>query len=139
MLDFDALLERDKIQSNDVQTVGEFTYYEDKTKPIFDCKTIELEVDCNAKRDDAIPYGYYKCIKRYSKKYGWHIHITNVPNRDLILIHNANYSRELLGCVGVGEKHIDIDKDGLLDVTNSKNTLKKLMLIVADEFILKVI
>lgn len=139
MLEFDALLERYHDKATATQTPGEFTYYQDRIKPIFDCKTIELEVDCNAKRDDAIPPGLYPCEKRYSKKYGWHIHIKEVPNRDLILIHNANYSRELLGCVGVGEKHLDIDKDGLLDVTNSKNTLKKLMAIVPEKFILKVV
>jgi hypothetical protein len=139
MFEFDALLKRDHGKATATQTPGELTYYQDRIKPIFDCKTIELEVDCNARRDDAIPPGLYKCVRRHSAKYGEHVHITNVPNRDLILIHNANYSRQLLGCVGVGEKHADIDKDGLLDVTNSKNTLEKLMAIVHDEFILKVI
>ena len=106
---------------------------------VFKCKTIELEVDCNAVRDDAIPAGYYKVVKRWSKKYGWHFHITEVPNRSLILIHNANFSRQLLGCVAVGASHTDIDGDGLIDVTSSKSTLKRMNKILPDEWILKII
>jgi hypothetical protein len=139
MFEFDALLQRLHHLATPTQTPGEFTVYQDNIKPIFDCKTIELEVDCNAVRDDAIPPGTYTVVKRWSKKYEWHFHIKDVPNRDLILIHNANFSRQLLGCVGVGEKHMDIDKDGLIDVTNSKETMKKLLAILPEKFILKVI
>jgi hypothetical protein len=135
--DYDALLKRQK--STETQTLGAFTYYQDRIKLIFSCKTIELEVDCNAYRDDAIPSGYYKVVKRYSKKYGWHFHITGVEGRTLILIHNANFSRQLLGCVGVGASHKDIDKDGLVDVTSSKSTLKRMNKIFPNEFILKII
>ena len=135
--DFDVLLRRQP--STETQTLGEWTIYQDRIKPIYDCKTIELEVDCNAKRDDAIPNGYYRVIKRWSKKYGNHFHILNVPNRSYILIHNANYSRQLLGCVAVGRKHADIDGDGLQDVTSSKATLKELNELLPEQFILKII
>lgn len=134
--DFDALLKREK--STETQTLGEFTYFEDRVRVTFTCKTIELEVDCNAVRDDAIPRGYYTVVKRYSPKYKWHFHITDVPNRSLILFHNANYSRQLLGCVGVGASHVDIDKDGLVDVTSSRSTLKRMNKVLPDRFLLKV-
>ena len=135
--DFDALLKRKK--STETQTLGEFYFFFDRVKLVFSCKTIELEVDCNAVRDDAIPFGYYKVIKRWSKKYGWHFHITGVPNRSLILIHNANFSRQLLGCVGVGASHVDIDNDGLVDVTSSKSTMKRMNKVLPNEFILKIL
>ena len=135
--DFDALLKREK--STETQTLGEFTYYQDRLKVVFTCKTVELEVDCNAVRDDAIPAGDYTVIKRWSQKYKWHFHITNVPNRSYILIHNANYSRQLLGCVAVGASHADIDKDGLVDVTSSKSTLKRMNKVLPNEFILRII
>jgi len=135
--DYAALLSREP--SNKTQTIGDFKYYGESIKPLFVCKTVELEVDCNAKRDDAIPNGIYTVVKRHSAKYKDHFHILDVPNRDYILIHNANYSRQLLGCIGVGEKHLDIDKDGLIDVTNSKATLKKMYDALPDTFILKII
>lgn len=135
--DYDALLKREK--STETQTLGQFDYYGEQIKPLFSCKTVELEVDCNAVRDDAIPAGYYDVIKRWSEKYKWHFHITEVPNRDYILIHNANYSRQLLGCVAVGASHADIDKDGLTDVTSSKSTLKRMNKVLPDKFRLRIV
>lgn len=102
----------------------------------FKFKTVELEYNDNKKRISCIPKGTYIVVKRYSPKYGNHFHISNVPNRDYILMHQANFSRQLLGCVAVGDSHIDIDKDGLKDVTNSVNTMKKLNEIMPDEFTL---
>ena len=63
--DYDALLRREK--STETQTLGQFDYFGDSIKSIFSCKTIELEVDCNAVRDDAIPPGLYPVEKRWSK------------------------------------------------------------------------
>lgn len=135
--DFDALLRRER--STKTQTLGEFIFYGDSIKPVFSCKTVELEVDKNAVRDDAIPCGTYTVVKRWSEKYKWHFHILDVPNRSYILIHNANYSRQLLGCVAVGASHKDIDKDGLIDVTSSKSTLKRMNKVLPDKFTLKII
>ncbi len=137
MFDFDVLIQR--TEKTDTQTLGELTVYEDRVKPIFSCKTLELEEDKNARRDDCIPVGTYKVIKRYSAKYKNHFHILDVPDRDYILIHPANYSRQLLGCIAVGRKHIDIDKDGLKDVTSSRNTMKEFYSLMPDEFILKIV
>ena len=72
--------------------------------------------------------------KRTSDKYKEHFHITDVPNRDFILIHNCNYSRQLLGCIGVGASFVDLDSDGLKDITDSKKTLAKLYEIMPNEF-----
>ncbi|MBV1952556.1 MAG: hypothetical protein KUG64_10245 [Cycloclasticus sp.] len=136
-LGFDMLILRNPTEKT--QTTGNGTVYVDQIKPIFDFKTMELEVDCNAVRDDAIPAGTYTVVKRYSAKYGWHFHITNVPNRSLILIHEANFSFQLLGCIGVGAKIVDINKDGLKDITSSRKTKKKLLDLMPDTFILKIV
>ena len=138
-LGYDMLIKRDKDKATKTQTPGELTVYTDQVKPVFDCATLELEVDKNAKRDDAIPAGTYTVVKRWSSKYKNHFHILDVENRDYILIHNANYSRQLLGCVAVGERHVDIDGDGLLDVNNSVRTLKKLVAMMPSEFKLKIV
>ncbi len=135
--EFDVLIERFLFQ--ETQTLGTLTVYEDRIKPVYDCKTVELEVDKNEKCDDAIPAGLYTVQKRYSKKYGWHFHIKDVENRSLILIHNAKFSFQLLGCVAVGKKHIDSNKDGLKDITSSKNTMKEILKILPEEFKLKIV
>jgi hypothetical protein len=135
--EFDVLIERTKREKT--QTLGELTIYQDRIKPIYDCKTLELEEDKNAKRDDCIPVGIYEVVKRHSAKYGFHFHILGVENRSFILIHAANYSRQLLGCVAVGKKHIDIDKDGLKDVTSSQATIKELNKLLPKKFTLKII
>lgn len=116
--------------SDKVQTLGEMHVIGAE----FSCKTMELEYNNNQKRISCIPCGTYIVKKRTSPKYGEHFHIQDVPNRDMILIHGCNYSRQLLGCIGVGQSHIDIDSDGLKDITNSKATLAKLYAIMPDTF-----
>ena len=117
-----------------VQTLGEGTIEGSD----FKFKTMELEYNDNKRRVSCIPKGTYIVKKRFSNKYKYHFHITDVPNRDFILIHSANFSRQLLGCIGVGEAHIDIDGDGLKDVTYSKKTMAKLNNIMPDEFLLQI-
>ncbi len=112
------------------QTIGEFHVIGAN----FSGKTMELEYNDNRKRVSCIPPGTYIVKKRTSPKYGEHFHITDVPNRDYILIHACNYSRQLLGCIGVGDAHVDLDSDGLKDISNSKKTLAKLYSIMPDEF-----
>ena len=126
----DAKLKR--IEEGDKQTLGEFTYN------AFSCKTIELGWHGNEKQKSCVPKGIYKVVRRNSAKYGEHFHLTNVKDRDLILIHNANFSRQLLGCVGVGDKHTDIDGDGLRDVINSKATLRAMLKVLPEKFLLEI-
>ena len=96
-------------------------------KIIFDCKTLELPWLNNNRRISCIPAGKYKAIKHVSPKFGNCLWIKNVPNRSEILIHPANYVHHLLGCIALGNKHIDINRDGLMDVANSKTTVNKLL------------
>jgi len=64
------------------------------------CKTIELPWKENQKKVSCIPEGKYLLQKRYSGKFKWHIEITNVTNRTLILFHPANNAiKELNGCI----------------------------------------
>jgi len=122
------------------QTLGDWTIFEtsdgDSKKVVFSCKTLELPDKLNQHSISCIPKGEYECEKVVATAaipYP-HIWIKNVPNRDGIKVHRVNYVRQLRGCVGVGEKHIDIDGDGLKDVTNSTHTLDKIMAIVPDKF-----
>jgi hypothetical protein len=64
------------------------------------CHTIELPWKNNEAQASCIPEGRYELKERYSTKFGWHILISGVPNRDLILMHPANNAiKELKGCV----------------------------------------
>lgn len=96
--------------------------------------TLELPWKNNQRKVSCIPPGTYKGVKRTSPKYGLHVHILDVPGRDLILMHNANYVTQLEGCIAVGESVKDINADGTLDVTNSVKTLKKLVSLLPDSF-----
>jgi hypothetical protein len=64
------------------------------------CYTIELPWLKNKRMVSCIPEGKYILKKRFSKKFGWHIHLIDVPGRQFILIHPANNAKkELLGCI----------------------------------------
>lgn len=89
--------------------------------------TMELVWNDNKTRQSCIPEGTYKVSPRISSKYGKHFILNNVPGRDAILIHTCNYSRELLGCIGIGLSHKDIDGDGNLDITSSKLAMETLL------------
>ena len=124
----------ERIDRGDEQTLGIMTIYDKHNFPFYMVHTLELPWKNNANRVSCIPVGVYTVIKRWSKKYGNHFHIQDVEGRSYILIHNANYVRQLLGCIAVGNSHTDIDGDGLRDVTASKSTLKKMNKVLPDEF-----
>lgn len=101
---------------------------------IFNFCTLELPYKNNQRRISSIQRGRYQVKKRYSAKYGYHFELLNVPDRDKILIHVANFVRELLGCIAVGKAHKHIDNDGILDLTESAKTLKKLNELMPNQF-----
>ena len=64
------------------------------------CCTIELPWVENHRMISCIPEGRYELIKRYTEKRGWHLLVKDVPDRDGILFHPANYAlKELKGCI----------------------------------------
>lgn len=115
------------------QTLGNLSVIED-TDILFQCKTLELPDLANQKRISCIPEGIYTCVKHNSPKFGLCIWVTNVENRDEILIHPANYKSDLLGCIGLGDTHIDINGDSLKDITNSKKTVERFLKVLPNTF-----
>lgn len=64
------------------------------------CYTIELPWKNNARRVSCIPEGKYQLVKRYTARFGWHLLLVNVPQRDWILLHAANDAlKEIKGCI----------------------------------------
>ena len=93
---------------------------------LFTSQSLERGWLNNAKNISCIPSGVYKLKLEWSPKFKkdlWEIY--GVPNRRECKFHAANYSRQLNGCIALGENRSDIDNDGLIDVTNSRNTMKK--------------
>ena len=123
-----------RLSDDGVQTLGILTNVTGKVY-----QTLELAWKNNAKQISCIPKGVYKVRKRTSAKYGEHFHILNVPNRDMILMHHSNFHSDLLGCIAPGKGLADINKDGRLDVTSSKQAMKELLSTLPKEFELEII
>ena len=113
-----------------------------KGKESFQCKLLELPWKDNAKQISCIPEGTYPIKIRYSKKYGTHLHIQNVPGRDLILIHWGNYAGsinkktgypDIKGCILVGKYYDDISGDGIDEILTSKSIFNRLMEFIKDD------
>ena len=94
---------------------------------VFDCKTIELAWKNNSRNISCVPSGFYEIVFEKSPKFRRYLwELKGVPNRSEAKIHVANYYTQIEGCIGVGDMHIDINADGIPDVRNSRNTLKRL-------------
>jgi len=116
-----------RLSDNTVQTIGKLTVG-DKT-----FHTLELPWKGNAKQVSCVPKGKYIVARRTSPKYGEHFYLTNVPARDLILIHHGNYHTDIKGCILVGTGLADINKDGQIDVTSSKVAMAELLKLLPKE------
>lgn len=126
----------DRFSDDGKQTLGKGLVYDviDGVEvPKFSFVTLELPWKDNTQSVSCIPDGTYHIKKRVSEKHGQHFHILDVPGREFILIHSANFSRQLKGCIAPGASHFDINKDGLKDVTSSKTTLTHLLELLPEE------
>lgn len=123
-----------RLKDNDSkQTLGHFILY-DGIKKVFECKSLELPDRDNQRSVSRIKAKIYKVELRWSKKYGWHFHVKDVEGRSWILIHFGNYYTDIRGCILLGNSFVDINSDGHLDVTSSKNTIRKLLKIAPKKF-----
>tara|TARA_R110002020_G_scaffold475112_1_gene708649 strand:+ start:34794 stop:35201 length:408 start_codon:yes stop_codon:yes gene_type:complete len=113
-----------------IQTQGRLSLVDSSGKKLFECFTIELPWKENQVGISSIPKGEYKLAHRNSPKYGDHLHVMGVPGRSYILIHPANYVSQLRGCIAVGEKRMDLNCDGITDITNSRKTMERLLPLV---------
>lgn len=130
------------------QTHGTLTVYdEDSGDQVFKCRTLELPDLKNERNISCIPEGFYDVVARSSPKYKNHLHVTDVPNRSYILIHQGNYAgsmnprtghSDIRGCILVGKAFVDVSGDGIADITSSKATLKELLKVAPDGFVLEI-
>lgn len=93
----------------------------------FKCFSLELP-DINNEQDiSCIPEGTYDYYARNSPTNGLVLELRSVPNRRYIQIHSGNFTRQIQGCILVGDSIKYLDSDQIPDVTNSRNTLRKVL------------
>jgi len=124
----ESLILVERFLKSDQQTLGKLSVI-NSGQVTFTCLTQELPWKDNQQRISCIPIGNYRYGKNKAStkvKYP-HVDIYDVPNRGGVKIHAGNYVTQILGCIEVGKEHLDINKDGLNDVTESRVTLKALL------------
>ena len=114
----------------DKQTIGKLYLLNSLNEVIEEFWSLELPNKDNQRRISCIPEGVYKARKHKSPKHGLSLWLQDVPNRSEILIHKGNYHTDILGCILIGSDLADINRDGYLDVINSKNSINKLMSLI---------
>lgn len=97
------------------------------------CFTVERPWKSNEAFESCIPDGVYQLKRRRSPVVertsggdyleGWEV--CDVPGRSYIMIHVANWPRNVEGCIGVGKKYMVMQ--GNNGVTESKITFAELM------------
>jgi hypothetical protein len=112
------------------------------------CYTCELPWLNDQADASCIPLGTYTCGPHNSPAHPDVWEIQNVPGRSGILIHNANFWFQLLGCIGVGQSFGPLEYSGseypqytgqtYQAILNSQNTLEMLRNTLPDNFTLTI-
>ena len=127
----DLLLTR--LKDNGRQTIGNLSLLiQSSVTSINTFAVLEPSWDGNKKDISCIAPGVYYVEVRYSEKYGRHLIVLDVYGREYILFHHGNFRINTRGCILTGKNYKHIDKDGLLDITNSKKSMEKLMSFIED-------
>ncbi len=100
----------------------------------YKCVTLELPDLGNQHNISCIPEGIYDVEKINHPEKGWCFSVLNEPNREGILIHKGNFTKNTLGCILVGSYFEDINGDGVLDVAESKKAMDRLLGILPSTF-----
>lgn len=98
------------------------------------CFSLELPWRNNVQNVSCIPAGVYWASKYRSKSKGDVVLLHDVYNRSYIEIHAGNYTRQIEGCILVGDSIKFLDVDNTPDVTNSVNTLHRLLALLPEQF-----
>lgn len=130
------------------QTLGTLTVYDEDTgKEVFKCRTLELPWKNNQRNVSCIPEGHYDVVPHVSPTFGKCYWIKDVKDRSEVLIHVGNYAGsknpktgkpDIRGCILVGKEFVDLDGDGLADITSSKETFAKLLAAAPNGFVLEI-
>ena len=129
------------------QTQGRAILF-DGDKQILDFVTLEPPWLNNERGKSCIPAGIYTVKPRHSPKYNNHFIIEGTAPREWVLLHIGNYmasknpktgTPDSTGCILVGNAFVDLNRDGLLDISASGMTIKKLLRLAPEGFTLEII
>jgi len=134
------IIRQDRYLRTDIETISTVKVYNQEVF-IYQCFLLELPWRNNRQGTSCIPKGMYIIKKRKSGENGSrikypHLEVMNVPTREGIKWHVANYVKQLMGCGAPGKLAEDIDRDGIVDMVSSRLALNELLNVLDDENIL---
>lgn len=119
------------------QVIGEMTVFNSKGHPLKKFDTLELKWLDNKRRVSCIEAKKYRVERGNSAKNGLVYWVRGVLGRIGIQIHSGNFYTQIEGCILVGYGLKDINKDGQLDVLNSRKAMMDLYNLDIDEIIIE--
>ena len=110
-------------------------YVQEDGQTVYQCCLLELPWRDNQNGGSRIPGGRYVLevvdhSPAFSYPHLWlheHGSVYATEDRSGIKWHVANFARQLRGCGAPGQQFVDLDGDGLVDVTSSERTLEGLV------------
>ena len=121
-----AIIKLQRLWQDDNQTLSTCSVLGDNDIPLFVSLALERGWRDNKQGISCIPKGSgpYEVVLEHSPKFKKKLwEIKGVPNRSECKFHVSNYWRQLNGCIALGRRPTDLDKDGYLDVTSSVSTI----------------
>lgn len=104
--------------------LGTCLIYDKNGKQVFKKESLERGWVNNENRVSCIPPGVYECVLEYSDKFRKDLwELKGVSGRSECKFHAANYWHQLNGCVALGNNRKYIDRDLVMDVTSSRDTM----------------
>lgn len=128
-----------RIAEKDENTLGVLVVTDSRNKILYNCITLELPYKDNKKQISCIPKGTYRAEIGKSDKYGEVIYVKGVANRQGILIHIGNYTKDTKGCILVGNRIGYSEGIKQHYIGKSKITMNELLTIIDKELMFVVI
>lgn len=95
----------DRFQQNEYATLGRAGIWNGSAY-LYNFVTLELPWKDNQRRISCIPEGEYKAVATFRSSNGQYaLWLTDVPGRSEIMMHTANWTSEILGCIAPGVRH----------------------------------
>ena len=121
-----AIIKIHRFFQTENQTSGACTVLNEFNAPLFSALSLERGWQSNKRMISCVPKGTYEAVFEHSPRFKMDLlELKNVPNRSECKFHSANHWHQLNGCVALGLRYINLDKDGYLDITDSKATMAR--------------
>jgi hypothetical protein len=128
-----------RVVEKEHNTLGIMVVTDSRNKILYNCITLELPYKDNQKQISCIPKGTYRAEVGKSEKFGNVIYVKGVTNRQGILVHVGNYTKDTHGCILVGNKIGYSEGIKQHYIGKSKITMNELLTIINNELMFIVI